>query len=162
VGSLPLHEQEEFDKEACRLEEGTKMTWFARWVGYSIGWSAKQLGVDPFLPWYVEAGSELALGAASAHPVTSPYMKAAATRTGQFAIQHALRPAAVRTAAATGTLALYGAAAGVGYAAGAVVGTGISHALFGEAGARDALEFYSGQVSFDQYFEVVGEALGTL
>jgi hypothetical protein len=162
VASVSIHEPQEIYEETCRLEEGKKMTWFARWVGYSIGWSAKQLGIDPFLPWYVEAGSELALGAASAHPVTSPYMKAAATRTGQFAIQHALRPAAARAAAATGTLALYGAAAGAGYAIGAVAGTGISHVLFGQAGARDALEFYSGQVSFDQYLDVVGEALGTL
>lgn len=138
------------------------MTWFARWVGYSIGWACKQLAIDPFLPWYVEAGSELALGAAAQHTLTKPYMQAAATRTGTFAIQRVVQPAAARVAVASGTVAMYGAALGVGYAAGAVVGTGISQILFGQEGAKDAMDFYSGKVSFDEYTETVGAALGTL
>ena len=70
-----------------------------------------------------------------------------------------LRTSAV---AASGVIALYGSAVTAGYALGAVVGTGVSHSLFGKSGARDALEFYSGKVSAKEYFVVVGDALGTL
>jgi outer membrane lipoprotein SlyB len=34
----------------------------------------------------------------------------------------------------------------VGYVAGAIVGTGVSYALFGEEGAQDAIDLYTGQV----------------
>lgn len=136
------------------------MTAMARWVGYSTGWVFKQLAIDPFLPWYLEAGSELAIGAASQHALTRPYMRAGATRTGQFVIQRAIQPAAVRVAVASGTIALYSSAITAGYAIGATVGTGVSYALYGESGARDALDLYSGRVSPSQYAEIVGGALG--
>lgn len=58
-----------------------------------------------------------------------------------------------------GALARGGAAVALGYAIGATVGSGISYAVWGEKGARDALDLYSGGVSVDEYFSTVGKAL---
>jgi len=55
-----------------------------------------------------------------------------------------------------GTLA---ASVAAGYVVGAAVGTGVSYAFWGEKGARDAMDFYTGQVSVKQYTTVVGGAL---
>ena len=54
----------------------------------------------------------------------------------------------VRGGSATlgGSVAVGAASVGAGYAIGAVVGTGISHLIWGEEGAKDALYFYSNPV----------------
>lgn len=145
-------------------------------LGYFLWATAKEEGTDKITPWYVDVGIDVAFMGAASTEAGRDIMNFVARNTGRGAhaaarssanaLARVAAPAAQRAsasaAAASGTVALYGSAVMAGYAIGAVVGTGISHALFGEAGARDALEFYSGQVSFDQYFEVVGEALGTL
>jgi len=51
------------------------------------------------------------------------------------------------------------AAVGAGYLLGASVGTGVAYAFWGEKGARDALDLYTGKVSAKQYGKVVGGAL---
>jgi hypothetical protein len=89
-------------------------------------------------------------------------MKRAAGRTGQVVIQRAIQPAAARIAIASGTVALYGAALGAGYAIGATVGTGMGHLMYGDAGAQSAIDLYSGKVSVDEYLDVVGAALGSI
>lgn len=60
-----------------------------------------------------------------------------------------------------GTTTLGGIAGGVatGYLVGSVAGTGISYALFGEEGAHDAIELYTGQVSFDDYMTTIWRAI---
>jgi len=149
-------------------------------TGWGLIGVIKENTVDKYLPWYAEAATDMGLGYLAAQRgftfLGTTYRnpanvgaralgRSAHRATGALArvsYQRLAMPAASRAAAATGTIALYASAVAAGYAIGAVVGIGISHALFGEAGSRDALEFYSGQVSFDQYFAVVGEALGTL
>lgn len=59
----------------------------------------------------------------------------------------------------TTTLGSLAVAAAGGYVIGSAVGTGIAYAGWGEKGASDALDFYSGRVSADQYFSTVGSAL---
>ena len=51
------------------------------------------------------------------------------------------------------------AAVAGGYVLGATVGTGVAYAFWGEKGARDALDLYTGKVSAKQYGEVVGGAI---
>ena len=149
-------------------------------TGWGLIQVVKENTVDKYMPWYAEAATDMGLGYLAAKKgftvagmrfqnpanVGARALGRSAHRAGgalaRVTYQRAMVPAASRMAAASGTIALYGSAIAAGYAIGAVVGTGISAAVFGKAGARDALEFYSGQVSFDQYFEVVGEALGTL
>jgi len=46
-----------------------------------------------------------------------------------------------------------------GAVVGAFVGTVIADQVWGESGKRDALELYSGKVSWDQYWETVGEGI---
>jgi len=55
-----------------------------------------------------------------------------------------------------GTLA---ASIGAGYVLGATVGTGVAYAFWGEEGARDAMDLYTGKVSVKKYTTVVGGAL---
>lgn len=43
-----------------------------------------------------------------------------------------------------------------GYVVGAAVGTGISYSVWGEKGARDAFDFYSGQADYSEYFDIPG------
>lgn len=149
-------------------------------TGWGLIGVIKENTVDRYLPWYAEAATDMGLGYLAAqrgftflgmtfrnpaNVAARALGRSAHRATGALArvtYQRLAVPTATRMAAASGTMALYGSAVAAGYAIGAVVGTGISHALFGKAGARDAMEFYSGQVSFDQYFATVGEALGTL
>ena len=64
--------------------------------------------------------------------------------------------AVIRLAARGG---MYAAAAAAGYAIGATVGTGIAYAGWGSAGAKDALDLYTGQVDWDEYKSTVGAAI---
>jgi hypothetical protein len=57
----------------------------------------------------------------------------------------------VAAVGALGTTALYAGAVGVGLAAGVVVGTAVSGAVFGSAGREKALEFYTGQANLIDY-----------
>ncbi|AXH79452.1 MAG: hypothetical protein [Circular genetic element sp.] len=62
-----------------------------------------------------------------------------------------------------GAIATTTAAVGLGYAAGAVVGTGISQLAFGEEGARHALDLYSSPKKFwDEGIMGMGENIGTI
>jgi len=45
---------------------------------------------------------------------------------------------------------------------GAIVGTGVSYALFGKEGAKDALDLYTGQVSPTEYVETLAKAPGRI
>lgn len=57
------------------------------------------------------------------------------------------------------TLGNIGAAAAAGYALGVVVGTSVSYIVWGDEGASDAINLYTGQVSFDKYVRTVGSAI---
>lgn len=46
-----------------------------------------------------------------------------------------------------------------GYAIGAFVGTVISEQIWGEEGKKNALELYTGKVSWADYWETVGEGI---
>jgi hypothetical protein len=59
----------------------------------------------------------------------------------------------------TSTLGGLATAATVGYVAGAAIGTGIGYAMDGKHGAGNAIALYTGQVSFDEYTDVVGNAI---
>lgn len=49
-----------------------------------------------------------------------------------------------------------------GYTIGAVTGTVIAEYYWGEEGKRDAIELYTGQVSWDQYWNTLGDGLVAL
>lgn len=145
-------------------------------LGYFLWATAKEEGTDKITPWYVDVGIDLAFMGAASTETGRGAMNFVARHTGRGAhavarssgnaLARVAAPAAQRAsasaAAASGTVALYGSAVMAGYAIGAVVGVGVSQALFGKSGARDAMEFYSLQVSPSKYFDVVGSALGTL
>jgi len=90
----------------------------------------------------------LATVAAVAHPTTRSF----GLRMGSFGIRASANVAFAGARALAGTTLLrggsvtLGSAAGsvaAGYAIGAVLGTGISYAVWGDEGAKDALYFYS-------------------
>lgn len=58
-----------------------------------------------------------------------------------------------------GTAARGGAALASGYAIGATVGTVIAYGMYGDEGARDALDLYSGGVSPSEYTNTVWDAV---
>lgn len=134
--------------------------WYYRWLGYGIWGSGKKIGVDPLLPWYLEGVSDFAVGAAMAHPKTSPFTKRAATWTGQHVVRGSTwaygSRAGLAVRGAVATTAMYTAAIGAGYVIGATVGVAISQAVWGDEGAQDALDLYSGNVSWDEYWTTVG------
>lgn len=58
-----------------------------------------------------------------------------------------------------GSLARGGLAVASGYAIGATVGTVIAYGMYGDEGARDALDLYSGGVSPSEYTNTVWDAI---
>lgn len=68
----------------------------------------------------------------------------------------------VATTVVTRSLAVTGAAVtavapiAAGYAIGATAGTVIANEVWGEQGASDALDFYTGQANYSGYFDVAG------
>lgn len=70
----------------------------------------------------------------------------------------------IRIGTASSSIGLGSLTLGViaGYGLGATVGTGISGLLYGKAGARDAIDFYTGGVGAGQYVTTVYRALRQL
>jgi membrane-associated protease RseP (regulator of RpoE activity) len=68
----------------------------------------------------------------------------------------------IATTAITATGKVAGAAVtaaapiAAGYAIGAVAGTAIANEVWGEEGAADAIDFYTGQGNYSEYFDVTG------
>jgi len=68
----------------------------------------------------------------------------------------------IATVAVTATANVTGAAVtaiapvATGYAIGAVAGTVIANEVWGEDGAADAIDFYTGQGNYSEYFDVTG------
>lgn len=127
--------------------------------------------VDRFTPWYVDIAGDATVTYLLGWKKTRPFMQGVARVTGKSA--HTLGRAGARAAwsagtrvgasagsramlFAQGTFVLYTSAVAVGYAIGAVAGTAISQHLFGKQGARHALDFYSGQGNYGEYFDIVG------
>ena len=146
-------------------------------TGWGVIGTVKEHTVDKHLPWYLASGSDMALGYIAATrsfgPFGNPFNWAAqhvgrmthvGVRRAAFAGRHVVRGAASRAWArvparitfSAGTVALYASAVAVGYAIGAVVGTGISQVLFGDRGARHAIDFYTGNGKYGEYFDIVG------
>lgn len=63
-----------------------------------------------------------------------------------------------RMAAIAGPVGVYASAVAGGILLGSIVGTGVAYLGWGAKGASDAVELYSGQVSWAQYKRVVGGA----
>lgn len=103
--------------------------------------------------------------ALTAHPYTRKVglrMASYGARVG-FNVARASAGAVLGTPLARGGTVTGGAllgAAAAGYVIGATVGTGIAQAGWGDEGRSDAIDLYTGQVSFDEYVDTVGYALG--
>lgn len=63
---------------------------------------------------------------------------------------------ATTTATVAGAAVTAAAPIAAGYAIGAVAGTVIANEVWGEEGAADALDFYTGQGNYSEYFDVTG------
>ncbi len=129
---------------------------------------------NPHIPWWVKSGAawalthpaeSLVLAYAARHaPVptarilwavgseTATYLSRLGPRVGLIAYESS---ALVRGAVTVGK---FGGAVVAGYLIGAAVGTGISYAVWGEEGARDAMDLYTGKVGVHEYYDVVSSA----
>lgn len=65
------------------------------------------------------------------------------------------------TRAAVGRAALYTSAAALGYVVGALVGTAIAQQVWGDEGAEDAIDFYSGGILEEESWEQIWWAVTT-
>jgi hypothetical protein len=114
------------------------------------------------------AGSGLTRYALTGNPSTlrlAGRMASFGARAHFAAVRGVLGTTLVRGGTATlgSALATGAAAVGVGYTAGAVIGTGISQALFGDEGARVALDLYMDPVKFvDKAILGVGDNISTI
>jgi hypothetical protein len=116
--------------------------------------------------WYKSAPQVFWIGTAMA--VAHPYTRSHGLRLASFGFRATANVTIAGSRALLGTTLVRGGATTVGgiaggvaagYAIGAVTGTGISYALFGQSGMEDALDFYSGQVSFKDYISTVAKAI---
>lgn len=81
----------------------------------------------------------------------------------RWAIGNVLRPISVGVGIAAANVARAVALPlAVGYTLGAVGGTLISEAIFGESGKEDAIRLYTGEVSLSEYLDTLGEGLEVL
>lgn len=140
-------------------------------IGYLVIWQG-QKHAERYTPWYVDAGIVLGTGYSqargfaigrslqSASIAIGRATERAVLATGRHAVSAGRLAAASRSgAAARGLLAtagMYMSAVTAGYMIGAVVGTAISSHLFGKQGARHAIDFYTGDGKYGEYFDIVG------
>lgn len=145
--------------------------WYHPVTGGIVWAAGKEKGVDPFTPWYVDVAGDVAVAYLLGWDKTRPYLTGVARLTGRNV--HTLGRQGARAGFKLGsralatrgglvmkwaasTAALYTSAVVAGYAIGAVAGTAISQHLFGKQGARHALDFYTGQGKYGEYFDIVG------
>jgi len=88
--------------------------------------------------------------------IVVPVVRATASTAVKLVITPARIVAARIIVPAATAAAPYVAATAAGYAIGATVGTGIAYAVWGEEGKEDAINLYTGQVGWDQYWSTVG------
>ena len=109
----------------------------------------------------------LATAGAIAHPTTRRY----GLRMASYGIRASANVAIASSRALLGTTLVRGGtmtggsavgSVAAGYVLGAVVGTGISYAIWGDDGASDAIDLYTGRVSARDYFTTVGRGISTL
>jgi len=135
------------------------MTHFQVATGTLALGTGKKFAAEPFMPWYLELGTDALTCYLIGWKRTRPYMIGAARKTGA-GVHHLVRGGAARAAPharwLAGTAALYASAVVAGYAIGATVGTALSGKLFGKQGARQAMKFYTGQGKYGEYFDIVG------
>jgi hypothetical protein len=137
----------------------------------TLAWGTAKKATEPYTPWYFDVGTDAAVVYLSLWDKTRPFMTSTARTTGRgihalgrhgarAAVRTGGRIAATRVAAhsrwVAGTAALYTASVAVGYSIGAVVGTAVSGQLFGPRGTKLALDFYTGQGKYGEYFDIVG------
>ena len=103
--------------------------------------------------------------------VAHPWRRALGLKAASYGVRvswnvgRASAGAALSTPLVRGGTTTVGGLAGAaiaGYGIGALVGTGIAYAGWGSKGASDAIDLYTGQVSFNKYFDTVGSAIGGL
>ena len=127
-------------------------------------------GEDTYKDWILQNALEAATYGASWYIVTHPKQTWQVARpVSGFGLRAGwgLAKYATRVSWAAGTAVLRqpiirGVSAGhiaIGYLIGATVGTGIAYAGWGKEGASDAIDLYTGQVSFGEYMSTVGQAL---
>lgn len=93
----------------------------------------------------------------------NPKTRGATWTAAKWSVANVLRPIGLGMATAAANVARVVVLPIVtGYVIGATAGTWISGKLFGESGKQDALELYSGKVSWDQYWSTVGEGFEIL
>ncbi len=140
-------------------------------IGYLMIWQG-QKAAEKLTPWYVDAGIVLGTGySGSRGMVIGKHMKPVATAVGRHTVGAVSKAAQAvasggRAGVATArnplarglaaTAGMYVSAATAGYMIGAVAGTAIAQGIFGDSGARHALEFYTGQGKYGEYFDIVG------
>lgn len=157
-------------------------------TGWGIVGAVKQHTVDPFLPWYLDFPSDMAIGYLAGwrgfpvkwatwggQPIKhfNPFnwvarhtgrLTHAGVRRGAVAGRGLVRSAAraawkrvpARVTFVNPVVAVYTSAVALGYTIGAVIGTGISQVVWGDEGARHALDFYTGKGKYGEYFDIVG------
>jgi len=126
--------------------------------------------MSDFAKWYLAAQNApkfywMSTAAAIAHP----YTRKTGLSMASFGIRASANMAVASTRALLGTTiraggtttlggaaATYAGALTAGYVIGSLVGTGVSYAVFGEEGATDALEFYTGRGDHQGYFDITG------
>lgn len=140
-------------------------------IGYLIIWQG-QKAAEKITPWWVDAGIVLGTGYSSSRGyVIGKHMQPIATAVGRHSVG-AVRMAAQSAASAgragvatarnplarglAATAGMYVSAAAAGYMIGAVAGTAIAQGIWGDSGARHALDFYTGQGKYGEYFDIVG------
>ena len=120
--------------------------------------------------WYKSAPQVFWIGTAMA--VAHPWTRSHGLRAASFGFRATANVTIAGSRALLGTTLVRGGSLTLGggiakavgsvtagYVIGATVGTGISYAAWGESGMDDALQFYTGQVSFDDYVDTVWSAI---
>ena len=127
-------------------------------------------GEDTFEDWVSQNALEAATYGAAWYMLSHPKETARALkpvaglgiRFGWTAGKYGVRVTWAGGAAALNQPIIRGVTAGhvlTGYGIGAVVGTGIAYAGWGKKGALDAIDLYTGGVSWGKYMDTVGGAI---
>lgn len=143
-------------------------------IGYLMIWQG-QKAAEKFTPWYIDAGIVLGTGYSSSRGYVigrhmQPVAQALGRHTvgaiskiaqavaspGRMAVSRMPKRIPLPSASLAATAGMYVSAATAGYMIGAVAGTAIGHTIWGDSGARHALDFYTGQGKYGEYFDIVG------
>ena len=118
--------------------------------------------------YFLAGNASKAYWLATAVAVGNPRTRKAGLKMASFGARVTLNVAKATTGAVlktplarggTTTVGGLAGAAAAGYVGGAAIGTGIGYAMDGKRGASNAIALYTGQVSLDEYTDVVSSAI---